>query len=57
MYQQLTNPVSALQPGSDLQVAMTPMEVHKDDEMAVIANIQNMDTQSPDVLEPKLEDT
>lgn len=54
MYQQLTNP--ALHHGTDLQVAMTPMEVHKEDDMAVMANIQHMDTQS-DVLEPKLEDT
>lgn len=60
MYQQLTNPVTALHSGTDLHVAMAPMGVPKDDDINVIPDIQSMDSQSPDVLEhvePKLEET
>lgn len=60
MYQQLTNPVTALHSGTDLHVAMAPMGVPKDDDINVIADIQSMDSQSPGVLEhvePKLEET
>jgi hypothetical protein len=59
MYQQLTN--TALQQTADLQVAMAPMGVPKDDDINVMADdIQNMESESPDVLEqvePKLEET
>jgi len=58
MYQQLTN--TALQQTADLQVAMAPMGVPKDDDINVMADIQHMESESPDVLEqvePKLEET
>lgn len=58
MYQQLTN--TTLQQTADLQVAMAPMGVPKDDDINVMADIQNMESESPDVLEqvePKLEET